>query len=161
GVWPSVSVDVGSPSAVRVQRITRVAGDFIGWLSGGDSLYFSLGHAYFTYNLAAAAEAKRNAGSTQKSGEWDREIVGAPGYEPERLDVAAVIPRDTPSGVVVLQGGRIITMHGDEVIENGDVVVRDDHIVGVGKHGAVQIPAGAKIIDVKGKTILPGWVDMH
>jgi Tol biopolymer transport system component len=162
GVWPSISVDVGAPAAVRVQRITRVAGDFIGWLHGGDAFYFSLGHAYFTYNLAAAAEAKRHAGASQQgNGEWDRKIVVAPGYEPNRIDVAAVIPRDTPSGVVVLQGGRIITMHGDDVIENGDVVVRDDHIVGVGKHGAVQIPAGAKIIDVRGKTLLPGWVDMH
>jgi imidazolonepropionase-like amidohydrolase len=112
--------------------------------------------------LASAAEAKRRAGSGKQAAvEWDRKIVSTPGYEPNRIDIAVVVPRDTPSGTAVLQGGRIITMRGNEVIENGDVVIRDDHITAVGRHGSVQVPAGAKIIDVRGKTILPGWVDMH
>jgi len=61
----------------------------------------------------------------------------------------------------VLSGGRIITMKGDEVIPSGDVVVTDNRIVAVGAKGSVAIPAGARVIDVSGKTILPGYVDIH
>src|SRR5205814_369256 len=39
--------------------------------------------------------------------------------------------------------------------------VRGNRIAAVGKRGAVPIPDGAKIIDVAGKTIVPGYVDTH
>src|SRR5262249_1876103 len=52
-------------------------------------------------------------------------------------------------------------MKGDEVIADGDVVVTDNRIAGVGKRGSVQVPAGAKVIDVRGSTIIPGFVDTH
>ncbi|MEO8026993.1 MAG: amidohydrolase family protein, partial [Bryobacteraceae bacterium] len=52
-------------------------------------------------------------------------------------------------------------MKGDEVIADGDIVVTDNRIVAVGKRGSVTIPASAKIIEVKGATIIPGFVDVH
>ena len=61
----------------------------------------------------------------------------------------------------MLRGARIITMKGDEVIDKGDVVVTDNRIVAVGPAGSVQVPAGAQVIDVTGKTIMPGLVDVH
>jgi imidazolonepropionase-like amidohydrolase len=61
----------------------------------------------------------------------------------------------------VLRGARVITMRDDEVIENADVVVRDNRIVAVGARGSVQVPQDARVIDVAGKTILPGFVDTH
>ena len=39
--------------------------------------------------------------------------------------------------------------------------MRDNRIVAVGAQGKVSIPSGAKVIDVAGKTILPGYVDIH
>jgi hypothetical protein len=69
--------------------------------------------------------------------------------------------RDIPKSNTVLRGGRVITMKGDEVIENADVVIRDNRIVGVGRRGSVPIPSGAHIVDVAGKTIMPGFVDTH
>jgi len=59
----------------------------------------------------------------------------------------------------MLRGARIVTMKGDEVIENGDVVVTDNRIVSVGPRG--NAPANARVIDVSGKTIIPGFVDVH
>jgi len=82
-----------------------------------------------------------------------------PAYEPQRVDVAIRVPRDIPRGTVVLRGARIVSMKGDEVIDNGDIVVTDNRIVSVGARGAV--PAGARVIDVTGKTIIPGFVDVH
>jgi Tol biopolymer transport system component len=82
-------------------------------------------------------------------------------YEPERLDVLITTPRDRPRGSVVLRGARVITMKGSEIIENGDVLVVDNRIAAVGARGAVTIPAGTREIDVAGKTIMPGLIDIH
>ncbi|MEP7381226.1 MAG: amidohydrolase family protein [Gemmatimonadota bacterium] len=69
--------------------------------------------------------------------------------------------RDIPRGTVVLRGAKAITMRGDEVVEDADVVVRDNRIVAVGRRGTVEVPTGARVIDVSGKTIVPGFVDTH
>jgi imidazolonepropionase-like amidohydrolase len=65
-----------------------------------------------------------------------------------------------PSGKLALTGARIITMRGDEVIENGTIVIDGNKIVAVGAN-ATRIPGGAKVIDVAGKTIMPGLIDVH
>src|SRR5690606_25488185 len=66
-----------------------------------------------------------------------------------------------PQGVAVLRGARAITMRADEVIENADIVVRDNRIVAVGARGSVDVPADAQVIDVAGATVVPGFVDTH
>ncbi len=82
-------------------------------------------------------------------------------YEAQRHDVEIVAAKDRPRGSVVLRGARLVTMKGDEVIERGDIVVTDNRIVAVGATGAVAAPAGARVIDLSGKTIIPGFVDIH
>ena len=52
-------------------------------------------------------------------------------------------------------------MHGDEVLSNADIVVKDNRIVAVGEHGKVSVPDGAKVIDLTGNTIVPGFIDIH
>jgi imidazolonepropionase-like amidohydrolase len=54
---------------------------------------------------------------------------------------------------VAITGGKVLT--GTSVIENGTVVIRDGRIVSVGAGAA---PAGARIIDARGKTVSPGIV---
>jgi imidazolonepropionase-like amidohydrolase len=62
---------------------------------------------------------------------------------------------------VALTGGRIITMNGDEVIENGTVVIDGNRITAVGPAGSVAVPEGARTFDVSGKTLIPGLIDAH
>jgi hypothetical protein len=50
-------------------------------------------------------------------------------------------------------------MREDEVLEDADVVIQNNRIVRVGPRG--DIPAGARVMDVTGKTIMPGFVDTH
>jgi imidazolonepropionase-like amidohydrolase len=50
-------------------------------------------------------------------------------------------------------------MKGDEVIEEGTILLENNKIIAVGKD--VNIPANAKVVDVTGKTIMPGIVDVH
>jgi hypothetical protein len=83
------------------------------------------------------------------------------GYKPDEKRISVALPRDVPRGTYVLRGGRVLTMKEHEIIENADVLVRDNRIVAVGPRGEVDVPADAHVIDVAGRTILPGFVDTH
>ena len=74
----------------------------------------------------------------------------------------AIVP-DPPigKGVVVLKAARLIDGTGKPAIQNGVVVVTDNMITAVGTSSQVQIPPGAKIIDLGDVTLLPGFVDAH
>jgi hypothetical protein len=80
-------------------------------------------------------------------------------YRPAEQRFTIAAQRDIPQGTVVLRGAKVLTMKGYEIVENADVVVKNNRIVSVGPRG--QEPAGARVIDVTGKTIIPGFVDTH
>ncbi|HSJ08740.1 MAG TPA: amidohydrolase family protein, partial [Longimicrobiales bacterium] len=82
-------------------------------------------------------------------------------YKPKEQRITVTLPRDVPRGSIVLRGGRVLTMKQHEIIENADVVIRDNRIVAVGARGEVEVPADAHIVDVSGRTIVPGFVDTH
>jgi Tol biopolymer transport system component len=63
--------------------------------------------------------------------------------------------------IVALKNARIITMHGDYVIEHGIILIKNGKIISVGQAGKVAIPKHAKVINLFGKTIMPGLIDMH
>lgn len=84
-----------------------------------------------------------------------------PKYKVEENQVKVYFAKDFPNATVLLKGARIITMNGNEVIENGDILVVNNRIKAVGKSGTLEVPANAKVIDVTGKTIVPGFVDTH
>lgn len=71
------------------------------------------------------------------------------------------VPRLYGNGMIVLKNARIITMQGEEIIENGTVVIENGRIINVGKINKINISKGAEIIDLKGRTIMPGLVDVH
>jgi len=63
--------------------------------------------------------------------------------------------------LLVLQGGRLIDGTGRPPIENSVIVIQAGRFQAVGRSGEVSIPADAQVIDVKGKTVLPGFIDGH
>ena len=77
----------------------------------------------------------------------------------EEIAVTLEVPRKTPKGTVVLRGATVVTMKGDEVLKDADVVIENNRIKSVGTKG--DVPAGAKVFDVAGKTIVPGFIDTH
>ena len=180
GQTPVVNVSDPSSAAFPVKRLTMIGGDFIGWTSDARQAYWSIGRSFLKWDPVVADSLdkikaridsvradslksdafKALADSVQKRLRARADsLAKQPAYEPQRVDVTINVPRDMPRGTVVLRGARIITMKGDEVIEHGDIVVKDNRIVSVGPQGAV--PAGARVIDVAGKTITPGFVDVH
>jgi Tol biopolymer transport system component/imidazolonepropionase-like amidohydrolase len=167
GETPTVSVEQATNGAVPFRRLSRIGGDFLGWNNDSKGVYYSLGRAFFQYDLARADSlaADSAAKAPPRPARGDSANVGAargkPIYEPARTDITITAAKDRPTGTVVLKGARIITMKGDEVIPRGDVVVTNNRIVAVGAEGSVTVPAGARTIDVSGKTIMPGLVDVH
>ena len=55
----------------------------------------------------------------------------------------------------------IIDGNGGAPLENGALVIRGDKIEAVGRAEEVQIPSGARVIDLRGKALMPGLADMH
>ena len=108
---------------------------------------------------AAAAEIAARADSVRMG--RDEVLADGSTYKPREVPIEVEMPRDRPSGTVVLRGGRALTMNGHEIIENSDVVVTDNRIVYVGAQGEGEVPEGAEIVDVSGKTVIPGYVDTH
>ncbi|MBK6489692.1 MAG: amidohydrolase family protein [Gemmatimonadetes bacterium] len=166
------TVAITASSVVPTARLSRVGGDFVGWSNDGRTAFYSIGRSIMRHDLARADSLVRDSVSRAEqlaaaapgapgAPRPDSSRVAAPAYEPSRVDVQIVARKDKPSGVVALRGARLITMKGNEVIANGDVVIRDNRIVGVGPRGRVPIPSGARTIDVSGKTIMPGLVDIH
>ena len=171
----SISIADPSASAFPAKRLTKIGGDFIGWGPGGKSITWALGRSFFQYDPAVADSMEKvkaardsaradslKADTTAKPDSATKarndSLAKAPAYEPSRRDFAIYAPRDVPHGTVVLKGARIISMKGDEVIDQGDVVVTDNRIVCV---GSCTAPSGARTIDAAGKTIIPGFVDIH
>jgi hypothetical protein len=68
------------------------------------------------------------------------------------------VPRDIPSGSVALTNARILTMDNRKVIDRGTIVVKGSRIACVGSCSTSGVD---RVINASGKTIIPGWVDMH
>jgi hypothetical protein len=62
---------------------------------------------------------------------------------------------------LVVRGGRLVDGTGRPPIENSVIVIRAGRFQAVGGSGDVSVPADAQVIDVKGKTVLPGFIDGH
>jgi imidazolonepropionase-like amidohydrolase/Tol biopolymer transport system component len=145
-----VAVDEkGGP--LPVTRASAEGADFINWSENGRRLHWSMGPTVFTADTAALfALAPGDTG---------------PKYQPPRtgVSISMDVTADKPTGIVALTGARIVTMASKDggIIDDGVIVIRGDRIVAVGKRGEVAIPAGAKVVDVSGKTIVPGFVDAH
>lgn len=134
--------------AVPVRELSDDTGIYLHWSGDAKHVRWSLGPQLFTLPIddAESVFAKEDDESTT---------------EAKAVDLVLQVQADIPSGSIAFTGARIVTMNGDEVIEDGTIVAKGNRIVAIGKRSDVQIPDEAKVIDAKGKTIIPGFVDVH
>jgi imidazolonepropionase-like amidohydrolase len=144
------TIDLGSTTAdFPVKKVSKDAGINLHWSADSKNLHYTLGDQYYTINLDDRFEFL--------AGKPDSAFV-----MPEKgIAVGLMAKTDKPEGVVAFKNARIITMKGDQVIDNGTIVIEGNMIKAVGNSADVTIPANAKVIDATGKTILPGFVDAH
>ncbi|MDT7809769.1 MAG: hypothetical protein QOJ70_3582 [Acidobacteriota bacterium] len=131
-------------TGVPVKNVSNASGDWLAWSPDSKTVQWTLGENFYEQSLdnifrSLAKEEKTPA--------------------PRRTTIGFDFETAKPHGLIALTNARIVTMRGDEVIERGTVLVEDNRIKAVGAR--VEIPAGAKRIDLAGKTIIPGLIDVH
>lgn len=181
GQTPTISVSNPASAQFPSWKLTEIGGQFPAWSSDASHVHWSIGNAHFIYDLessmtyadsvkaAKKTEAERLENMTEEEkkaekeakAEEDDEKKEDEGYQPEEFRIEIKVEKDVPEGRALLQGARIITMNGDEVIENGDVLIENARIVAVGPSGSLDVPRRTEVIDMSGKTIVPGFVDTH
>jgi imidazolonepropionase-like amidohydrolase/Tol biopolymer transport system component len=139
--------------ALPVTRVSKDAGDNLQWSGDSKRLWWSTGPELFQRDLTEAFG-------------W---VAGAPAkasdpaalLDRKGIDIGFDFAHAKPKGRLAVVGARLVTMKGDEVIADGTVVVDGNRIVAVGPRATTPVPAGATVIDGKGRTVLPGLVDAH
>jgi hypothetical protein len=64
-----------------------------------------------------------------------------------------------PDQVVAVRAGRLFDVKTAKLLSNQVVLIKGDRITDVG--ASVQIPAGARVIDLSSATVMPGLIDTH
>lgn len=134
---------------VPVSQVSKDAGINLHWSKDSKKIHWTLGEEYFTNEVSQRFTFLKNSPDS------------IPPITAEGIKMNLVSKSDKPKGKIVFTGARIITMEGDQVIENGTIIINENKIEAIGKTGEIKIPANAKIYDVTGKTIMPGIVDSH
>jgi len=139
----------GKSNNVPVQQIAKDAGVNLHWSSNSNTIMWTLGDEYYSNTL-------QDKFSFVPSGKQTPTNMPDSGL---KVGLNALVNK--PSGRIAFRDARIITMNGNQVIENGVIVVNGDHIEAIGSAAEVTIPDDCKIIVATGKTIMPGLVDSH
>ena len=139
-------------------RVSEVGGNYPSW--SGDLLSFSLGTQF---HWLKGAELDRlppqvDKDASDEDTDEDKAEMLVLSIASTSLNVDAVA--DVPDGRVLLENARVVTMVGDEVLEEASVLVDGNRIVSVGAVPA-NLPAGVARVDLTGKTIVPGFIDAH
>jgi len=183
GQTPTISVSNPASAQFPSWKLTEIGGQFPAWSSDASKVHWSIGNAHFIYDLEEAEthadsvkmakkaeeervkglseEEKKAEAEKKKEEDENGEKKEEEGYQPEEFRIEITVEKDIPQGIALLQGARIITMNGDEVIENGDVLIENARIVAVGPSGSLDVPRRAEVMDMSGKTIVPGFIDTH
>ncbi len=149
----TVEIDL-SAAALPLAQFTDEGGEWVHWADGGKTLTWIWGPTYHRIPLERAwPPATKDADKDQ---EKKKKLP-----ESQSIEIVLSVPRDRPIGTVAYTGARIVTMKGDEVLERGTIVVTDDRIAAIGPASGVTIPAGARTVDLAGKTVIPGLFDEH
>ena len=182
GEPPTIVVTSG---AVPVKRISDIGADYFHWSADGKTISWAVGASLFRQPLSSISfekpkdEKEKDEKKTSASSDADKKDSSQAAAKSDEkkeekkeekkpnerskdvqeIHVALEVPRATPKGTIVLRGATVITMKDTEVIPDADIVIENNRIKSVGKRGSV--PAGARVFDVKGKTIVPGFVDTH
>ena len=144
------SIDLDNKSNFApISQLTKDAGTSLHWSADSKKVNWTLGDEYFSNDIKDRFTFLPNS---------PKEV---PEMQSQGIKIGLTAPVDKPSGKIAFTNARIITMEGATVIENGTLVVNQNRIESVGEASNITVPADAKVYDLKGKTIIPGFVDAH
>ncbi|MXX70806.1 MAG: amidohydrolase family protein [Gemmatimonadetes bacterium] len=139
---PSGAAGLGGAVAVAkkggmlpVRQLSRRGGIFPGWRDAR-TVEFGSAASYYTHDVASETT--------------------------DTFQIALEVPRGSLGmGTVAITGARIITLENRQVIENGTLVATDGRITCVGTMAECDAAGADHTIDGTGKTVIPGFIDMH
>ena len=128
-------------TSIPLTKITHDAGTGIHWSTDSKKVMWTLGPRYYDKDVD--------------------QVLSGSNTDTTGISIGLKLKTDVPDGKIAFKNVRLITMHGDEVIANGTILINGNKIEAIGKVADVIVPADAKIFDLTGKTIMPGMVDVH
>ncbi len=138
--------------AVPVSQVARDAGFNLHWSGDSKKLHYTLGEEYFTVEIKNRFLFVEGAADS---------IIP---FDTAGIKIGLQLKTDKPTGTKLLTNARIITVdNNNNVIENGYILIKDNTITDVGLMTDVwkTNPKADDTIDCSGKTIMPGFVDVH
>ena len=135
--------------ALPIKRLDINAGKYLHWSGDSKAVHFSMGNELFTREIKNAFAFVPDA---------PKEL---PKMTEDGVKIGFIEAANKPTATTVINGARVVTMKGDEVIENARIIVKGNRITSIGKAADIAMPVGATVIDAAGKTIIPGLVDVH
>ena len=159
----NVKIEIDSPE-VPLAKVTDVGADFFEWSRSGEEIFWSVGHQIYTRLLSSVRfdESDETAAAGAASDGADSQTAAEAHAAVTSLAIEVYQPRHVPDSTIALVGATIIPMVTDvDRIEGGIVLLENDRIKAVGTRDSVAVPAGAHVVDVTGRFIIPGFVDTH
>jgi Tol biopolymer transport system component len=126
------------------------------WEKGGKILSWSYGNQFYRIDPNKIIDAAKQKEANES---LDSHTVTVSPDQVIKLHIT--VPALYAHGAIALKDVRIITMHGNKVIEHGTIIIKDGRFKAIGPKEMVSIPAGAAVLDLPGTTVMPGFVDMH
>jgi imidazolonepropionase-like amidohydrolase len=118
------------------------------WLDGDGELFASASSWISVVREGAAALIPRLLAADQR---WSAARAAG---------LAAKLARRPPAAGLAITHARVFDAERRAIVPDATVIVAGDRIAAVGD-ASTKIPAGAQVIDARGRTLLPGLWDMH
>ncbi|WP_246722776.1 amidohydrolase family protein [Aliikangiella sp. G2MR2-5] len=138
-------------SSVKIIKVSSNGGNYLSWSNKGQQLNWALGshlHSQIINDSFWEQEAMKTPDSDQPASTVS-------------IDLGFEVESDRPKGSILLSGAQIITMKGDQVLAKGDILISDNLIEAVGESGSLKVADNTVRLNLKGKTIIPGLIDVH
>jgi imidazolonepropionase-like amidohydrolase len=141
---PRPRVLVRGGGIARCHQVTVSGARDLQWIDDGMTLGWSYASHFYRVPLAdVLASDDRN--------HW--RVVDTP--------IQLTVPRPVPRGSLLIRGARVITMRGDEIVPNADILITAGRIAAVGPSGSLAVPGGSETLQAAGATVIPGLIDTH
>lgn len=139
---------VNNEDSIAVLRFANGVDPY--WSADGKTVCWVYGNKFYTTDISKLTNTLPSKGFATDFIKPDKEIA-----------INVEVPTFIGKGILALTNARLITMKGDEMFEDGIVIISNGRIQNIGKKSKVIIPNDTQIIDLKGKTIIPGFIDLH
>ncbi len=71
------------------------------------------------------------------------------------------LPLSAQETSILLRPARVFTAEGEKNLSDCQVLIKVDKIAAAGPPGSFTVPAGTRVLDLPGMTLLPGLIEGH